>query len=36
MGRTHTYTPIERIPLALTVGDDLREWRSAQRLPAFS
>jgi hypothetical protein len=34
--RTHTIVPIERIPLALTVGRDLRKRRSAQRFPAFS
>ena len=34
--RTHTSAPIERITLAPTVTRDLRERRSAQRLPAFS
>jgi hypothetical protein len=33
--RTHTSVPIERIPLALTVGRELRKRWSAQRLPAF-
>jgi hypothetical protein len=31
--RTQTSGPVERIPLAPTVGSDLRERRSAQRLP---
>jgi transposase-like protein len=34
--RTHTCTLFEPIPLAPTVGRDLRKRRSAQRLPAFS
>jgi hypothetical protein len=33
--RTHTCTLFEPIPLAPTVARDLRERRSAQRLPAF-